>query len=452
MNGRPTAVGLGLTAVIALAAACTSGGSERPFDTDDSDLPEPELLGIVLSPERITLPLGEDVQLQATGLRADRSTEDLTFAVTWHSEDEAIAEPSNRLDAEGLVTGRGIGQTHVWATLDGLRSIDARVTVTEAELLGLTARPSPIVLERGRSVQLTAEAAFSDGTRSDASGQVLWVTGDAAVATLERGGNLTGVQSGQTAVHALWGDVRSPDVPVQVQAQALPDLRFASVTGEVAGGVLDLRATLENAGPVGASEFWVDLFLDVEGVPGPGSIGEDFRRIAWIGAEQSTVVRFQIPLSESSHRVVLVADIEREVDESDQSNNSFAQTYANDGGAGGPNLTVPYFDYVSDADDDLVLYGVQVENTGTESVGEFWVDIWYDDATDPTASGLGDDFVRVEGLDPGESASADFFVSAFSVEAGCARCTSWIMVDTNEEVDETNEADNVSGPLDVILD
>jgi hypothetical protein len=236
-----------------------------------------------------------------------------------------------------------------------------------------------------------------------------------------------------------------------VRSQALPDLRFSRVTAEAAGGFLDVRATVENAGPVGAADFWVDVFLDVDGTPGPGALGEDFLRVAWLGPAAQREVRFQIPVEPGARRLVLVVDIEREVDESDESNNTFAQTVTVAAGGGGPNLTLPYFDYIADGDADMVLYAIEAENTGSEAVGPFYIDIWYDAASDPTASGLGDDFFRVGGLGPRSRIEADFFIVKFLDAAGCWSCRSWLMVDTNDEVVETVESDNVAGPLRVEL-
>jgi hypothetical protein len=437
-------------ALVLLAGGGCPGGTDVATDdvaSTDSQIVNDEIIGILITPERITLPLGESAQMQATGLRADRSTTDLTFSVTWNTANASVVEASNSMDAEGRITAVALGNTDITATLNGLTSNPSKVKVTDAELLGLTVRPNPIVVEVGGTVQLQAEAGFSDGSRSDASGQVLWVPGSTAIATVSSGGRLTAAAAGTTTIEARWGEMISPQVQVQVLDSALPDLRFTSVTGEAAGGYLDIRVTLQNGGSVGAADIWVDVFLNPPATPGPGMIGEDFRKVPWLGPSESHILDFQLPVTGGSHTVVVVADIDDDIEESNESNNTFSQVFSVDGGAGGgPNLTIPYFDYIADGG-GTVLYGIDVKNTGTVAVGSFFVDLWYDSTNNPTSSGIGDDFVRVDGLGPGATVSADFFITGFTGKSGCSLCTSWVMVDTNDDVAETNESDNVKGPL-----
>lgn len=442
---------IALLAAALAVTGCNAGLEPVPDPDTDTDPPVEALIGILVTPERVTVPVGQTAPLRATGLREDRTTVDLTFTATWHTSDAGVAEVGNGLDAEGEVRGVAVGKTEVWASVGEIASPRARVAVTEATLLGLTVRPAEITIERGKTVQLAAEAGFSDGTRSDASAQVLWEPANPAIVTLEAGGRLTAVGVGATTVRATWGEVASADIAVQVRAQASPDLRFSRVTAEAAGGYLDVRATVENAGDVGAADLWIDAFADRAGTPGPGDLGDDFRLLSWLGPGETADVRFQLPVEPGARRLVLVADIDDEIPETDETNNVFAQTITVAAGGGGPNLTLPYFDYIADGWDDLVLYAIEAENTGSEAVGPFFIDVWYDAAVDPTASGLGDDYLRVEGLRARESISTEFLVVDFSVAAGCASCRSWLMVDTNDEVEETFEDDNVIGPLDVEL-
>ena len=67
----------------------------------DSEEDSGVLLGILVSPQDVIVPLGGEVQLYATGIYDDRSSRDLTSIVQWNSTNEAVIEVSNRLDAEG---------------------------------------------------------------------------------------------------------------------------------------------------------------------------------------------------------------------------------------------------------------------------------------------------------------------------------------------------------------
>lgn len=440
--------------VVAGGGACTPQGSssESSDSIATSETPEAALVGILISPERVTLPLGQEIQFTATGLRADRTTTDLTYAVTWSSSDSGVVEVSNSLDREGRGSGVQLGSAEIIARLGDLESAPSRVKVSEASLVGLTIQPSSVTIEQGRTVQLAAEAGFSDGSRSDASSQALWITGDPSVATLASGGRLSAAGAGRTSVSAQWGDIVSAPITVEVRERAKPDITISRVTAEIGGGFVTLSVTSENLGEVGASDFWLDIFLNPDFTPGPGDLGVDFRRIAWLGAGESKRTTFRFPVEPGNHMLVVVIDIEEEVEESDETNNHFSHSISVPADAvGGPNLTISYFDYVADSELDMVLYGVEVENTGTEPAGTFFVDLWTHSIDDPTESGIGDDFVRVDGLGPGETEAADFFFVDFTSVSGCDYCWSWVMADTNNQVEETDETDNVAGPLEVEL-
>ena len=178
-------------------------------DTDDTDTAQQaELIGILVTPASVTVPLGEEVQLTATGLRADRSTVDLTAVVQWSSDAPDVATIGNGLDQEGVVTGSSVGSATLVAGTGSVLSPPVTVKVTQAELIGLNIEPASVSLQVGDTVQMRATAAFSDGTRSDASSQVRWITDDGAVATLSAGGLLTAAGTGQTEVVAEWNRER----------------------------------------------------------------------------------------------------------------------------------------------------------------------------------------------------------------------------------------------------
>ena len=110
--------------------------------------------------------------------------------------------------------------------------------------------------------------------------------------------------------------------------------------------------------------------------------------------------------------------------------------------SGGPNLEINYFDHTTD--DGTIYYYVDVINTGTEASGTFYVDLFVDQYDEPMLGDLGDEFSSVSDLEPGETAYADFIV-----DTTCTWCSSWAYADIDQYIIETDEADNVAGPLDV---
>lgn len=409
-----------------------------------------DVVGILVTPEELVVPLGGTVQLTATGLYADRTTRDVTASVEWAIAGSGAATVSNDLDEEGLLAGVTTGEAEVTATLGDVVSNAADVRVTDAGLLGLTVEPDAVTLAEGDTLQLRAVAAWSDGTRGDAAAQVRWITGDGGVAQIASGGVLTAAGEGATAIHAEWDDVRSGDVAVEVVAgSTLADLSIAEVEGVGGGGVITLSVTVRNQGQAGASAFWVDAYLDPAGEPDFGGTGDDYALVDWVGAGGEAQVELTLYAGDGNHTVWVLADTNEGVEESDESDNTFSTSISGGssggGGSGGPNLEVTYFDWL--ADSASVYYAVDVTNSGSEDVGEFYVDVFVDRDDAPELYDDGDDFTTVAGLAAGDTEYADFLVST-----GCSYCWSWVMIDGYDYVAETDEDDNVEGPLSVYAD
>lgn len=427
------------------AAGCKGGGDGSAVDLDG-------LVGILVTPEAPVVPVGDEVPLTATGLFDDRSTADLTAVVDWHADDPGVASVSSDLDEEGVVRGESLGETTVWAEVEDISSSVATVRVTDATLLGLSVEPASVTLAEGDEVQLVAQAAWSDGTRGDASAQVRWITDDGTVAQLEPGGRLYAAGVGSTNIHAEWETFASNDVPVDVidgdggGGGSSPNLRVSSVTGEGAGGLITLTITVANDGATGASGFWVDSFLDPSGTPEVGDYGDDYTYVDYVGPGSTVKVSASLDASEGSHTVAVLIDSEGAVAESDEGDNVWSGSVSVGGASeSGPNLTPTYFDWL--ADWDYIYYYVDIYNGGTEGVGPFYVDLYVDSSYEPSVPSDGDDWVDVTWLDAGDTTYADFLI-----ETTCGDCSSWVLVDSYDEVDETDEDDNAAGPLDVYND
>ena len=438
MNFAPLAILLRIALVLCLVG-CTD--KLKPVDTGDVNFDD--VVGILITPEKIILPLGESVQLEATGLTEDRESRDLTHYVTWVSDSGSVAQVSNSLDAEGVVTGEGIGSTRVRASLGDVISIDVDVEVTEAELVGLAVEPKNITVQEGQTVQLKAMAVFSDGKRSDAAAQVRWLTADGSVAQLESGGSLTGKTAGSTEVHVVWGEVTSEPADVVVKKQAPADLVISEVHGESSDTLLSVTVAVTNEGDVGASDFFLDVFIDAPGTPAIGDYGDDWILVSYLGPGEVIKHTFTFELSRGEHSVQVLADSLDSVTETNENNNSFATTITVGSGPSGPNLSFDRFEYI--ADSESVYYAIDVLNTGSESVSAFYVDLFLDSFTQPPLFSDGDKYVDVDGLAPGETHYADFFL-----DESCSYCYTWIVVDSYDEIDETDESDNVAGPLYVV--
>ncbi len=401
------------------------------------------LVGILVTPDPVIVPVGGSTQLFATGLLEDRQSIDMTHLVTWKSPDEGIASVGNGLDSEGVLTGHVAGSAGAFAAYEGVKSPSIVVTVTDAELLRLTVTPDDIVAATGDAIQLAAEAGFSDGSSGDVTGQVRWITDDGGVAQLTGDGLLTAAGAGSTAITAEWDGVSSEAVAVTVSGASSgePDLTVSALTAVSAGGIVDLTVQITNTGSAAAGELWVDVWGDPSSTPSIGDIGDDYILIAYLGPGQSESLHFDL-YAESS--VYVLVDTNDDVEESDESNNAASAAVSSGGGGGssGPDLVIPYFDYI--ADEEMIYYYIEVENQGDESADSFYVDVFIDAYEAPEIGTDGDDYTLLDSLSPGESTAAEFLL-----ETWCHWCWSWAVVDSLDWVEESDESNNVDGPLDV---
>lgn len=400
------------------------------------------LVGILVTPDPVVVPLGGTAQLRATGLLESRESVDLTALVTWTSSTDGVASVRNGLDREGELEGVSPGAAVVTARYSGLRSPGVAVTVTDAALLRLTVSPDDVVAVAGEKVQLSASAGFSDGSSGDVTGQVRWITDDGDVAQLSGDGRLSAVAAGETTIRAEWDGVTSEAVGVEVlpEATGKPDLVISSMSGSAAGGWVSLSVQVENVGGASAGEFWVDAWGDPGSTPQIGDVGDDYVLLSYLGPGQTQTLSFDLPGDSSAY---VLADTNDDIDESDESNNAASGPLSGaGGGSGGPDLSVSYFDYAADA--YSIYYYVEVYNSGDEAADSFFVDLFVDLDEAPQLGDYGDAYELFDGLGAGEYAGMDALVDTW-----CGWCWSWALVDSLDWVEEADESDNIAGPLDV---
>ena len=128
-TGSVVAAGLG-TATITATSGSVNGNASVTVG-------KAALLGITVSPNPSSVPVGESEQLAATGRFSDGSTLDLTQSVTWTTSGAGIAS----VGASGSVLGNALGTATITAT-SGSMAGSASVTVGKAALVGITVSPA----------------------------------------------------------------------------------------------------------------------------------------------------------------------------------------------------------------------------------------------------------------------------------------------------------------------
>jgi len=415
-------------------------------DTGGQGASSVDVIGILITPDELIVPVGSSVQLEAIGLSAERTSVDLTDAVDWTSDSPGVAGVSNSLEEEGVLNGLAGGVTTIIAVFDGVESAPATVTVTDAELSSLSISPPTVIIGQDDSIQLSAEARFSDGNSADASSQVRWITGDASVATLDGNGHLTGEGSGTTEVYVEWSGVQSEPISVEVVGGSggtgSVDLTIADVYATVDDdGALSAWVDVENLGSGTAAAFWVDIWVDPDGTPSFGDWPDAFDECEYVGPEETTTVLVQGYAGEGgTHELFVVVDSTDDIEETSESNNTkwVDTSSAGGGGTGKPNLVIDYFYYYYDDEDGLTYYWIDVTNESTADAGSFYVDVYHDAYTEPVIGSTGDVYQLVSDLPGGQTEYVELTVS----DECDYYCESWVLIDSFDQVDESDESDN----------
>jgi trimeric autotransporter adhesin len=173
---------------------------------------------------------GSTEQLSAIGTYSDNSTQYVTSQVVWQSSDNTVATVS----ASGMLTAFKAGAVTVTASL-GTVSGGATITVSAATLSALTVTPTSFSIATGQSQQLLVQGVYSDGSSHDVTSQVTWGTNNAAVASVNGAGLVSGVSAGSATITATLGAV-SRTASATVTALTLQSIFVTPGSASVATG------------------------------------------------------------------------------------------------------------------------------------------------------------------------------------------------------------------------
>jgi len=189
-QGYATAKGKGVAQVSAAYQGMTGSASIT--------VGPPALASITVSPNQVSLPVGETEQLTATGNFTDGSTQNLTQSATW-SLSAAIASVS----PAGAVAAKSVGTATI-SVASGSVTGTAGLTVTGAAVVALNVVPATLSLPLGSSGQLQAIASMSDGTQQTVSSSATWQTSQSSVAAVNAQGSVKAAGKGAAQVSATY--------------------------------------------------------------------------------------------------------------------------------------------------------------------------------------------------------------------------------------------------------
>ena len=402
---------------------------------------EDEILGLVVTPDDLILPVNGRTQLQATGLYSDRSTVDLTSSVDWFVEYYSVLEVGDSLDSEGELVALSEGISRVYAEYNGVKSNYSDVIVTAASIDRISISPNELLLTDGDQVQLQATATFTNGESGLFTQQVRWITDNGAVVQFDEIGLLQAVGQGETEVTAVYEDITSDPIEVEVMPYyegGKPDLRIYDATIEDRASTRLIRAMVVNQGSQSAIGFWLDVFNQT-GEPSVDDIGNDYIWMEYLGPGHSSTQEFELPLASAVPAPWLMVDTTNDIEESHENNNTF-QVVGDGSSAQAADLVVSYFD-ILEYDGQLEVL-IDVTNQGQQTAEFFFVDLFQNQSSAPELYADGEQYLAIENLGAGATEYADF-----TIQGDCSNCNAWVLIDGYNHVSESNEANNIAGPV-----
>lgn len=246
----------GLLTGIAEGSATISAQFDGITGTTDATVTTVVLVAVEVSPNDASIAPLSVLQLTATGVFSDGSTQNLTqfanwtsdkplvawvsnaprrrgrvtglipgtaniFAnfkglsgsasiTTWISSNQSIAQVSNAPTSQGQVSGIAAGSATISAIYGGL-SNGTIITVTSPRLVSITVTPVNPSLRRNSSLQMTATATYADGSTEDLTDFADWSSSDSRVASFNychgQNGLLFGNDTGTATVRAEYRGV-----------------------------------------------------------------------------------------------------------------------------------------------------------------------------------------------------------------------------------------------------
>lgn len=196
------------------------------------------LCAISLNPPNATVALGNSARLIAMGTYSNGNQYDVTSIASWTSSVPGVAGVGNGGLDGGKITSFLVGDTVITAAISGMAQT-ANVSIGPAEIVEISATPSPIALVKGLTTNLMVMATFSNGATSDITTSSTYKSSANAIATVSNDpgteGQVRGANTGTTKITATYGSF-SVMVNVTVTAAQLLSLTISPPNPSVALG------------------------------------------------------------------------------------------------------------------------------------------------------------------------------------------------------------------------
>jgi hypothetical protein len=233
----------GLLTAQALGTTTVSATSNAVSAADSITVVAPTLQSISVTSSEPSIPLGESLQLSATGQYKDGSTQNLTGSVRWASSDPAILS----IGSSGMVTANAIGSVTVTAAVGTINGA-APLAVGPPVVISLKIVPATSLLVTGGYEQLSAFETLSDGTTLHMTGPGSWSSSKPSVADVSNQGFVVAQHSGSTTI-----SISSDSVEGSATLTVKPLLAVSYFSHANTSGFADSDLRLDNPGATGGN-------------------------------------------------------------------------------------------------------------------------------------------------------------------------------------------------------
>ncbi|MGB8541649.1 MAG: Ig-like domain-containing protein [Candidatus Acidiferrales bacterium] len=190
----------------------------------------PTLVSIAVTAPSLSMAKGASEQFTATAAYSDKTTQNLTSAVTWVSQNTGVAT----VTASGWATAAGAGTSTIQA-ISGTVVGSATLTVSSATLVSIAVTASSLSIAKGTTAQFTATGTFSDNSTQNLTNSVTWSSQSMNVAMITADGLAMGLAPGTTKIQATSGSV-SGSVALTVTAATLVSIAVTAPSFSIAKG------------------------------------------------------------------------------------------------------------------------------------------------------------------------------------------------------------------------
>jgi len=254
------------------------------------------------------------------------------------------------------------------------------------------------------------------------------------------------VGGGEIDIYAIGLDTDGDPTHPNLVATALNP---ATEPGLAGSGWNSFFVKVKNTGTCQADSFWTTIFPNQVQQPHvgdepPGTVHSV--HCGPLAAGDSVVVDVQItaPMTGQTWSMWAFADYRGDVEEfGEESDNTFGPRSYQWRALANLEITRVVVGNPKPYPMEFVSTTVTVKNTGTAAASPVWIDYFYNSASPPPAGSHGDQRHVVFSLSPGDSI---VWTTSPTTSTEFMRCSSYFRVDTDNIIEEENEADNLSGP------